>query len=234
MAIDPPAKPQKEINHLKMQVKRLNKDKDKSFPGLGQATYQAFLQGRLSDAALLDVCGQIRAIDAQIEQTQAEIARLQSVAQQMKVAGVPLSTGAVLCPSCGAPSTPGLKFCANCGTPQQAVAAPQPGPSCPACGSPLTPGTRFCGECGKPVEAAPAPAQPAGAAQVAPPPPPPPAPQAAPPPPPAAEADQAPIADAATPTVGEAPAAEPKCPACGAVIDEQGGAFCGECGARLP
>ena len=125
MAIDPGVKPQKEINHLRMQVKRLQKDKDKSFPGLGQATYQAFVQGRLSDAALLEACGQIRALEAQIEQTQAEITRLQAVVQQMKAAGGPPAPGAATCPSCGVPSTPGLRFCSNCGAPQQA-AAPAP------------------------------------------------------------------------------------------------------------
>jgi hypothetical protein len=84
MAIEAGAKPQREISQLKAQVKRLAREKDKSFPGLGQATYQAFLQGRLSDAELVEACAKIRALDAQIEVAQAEITRLQGMVQQMK------------------------------------------------------------------------------------------------------------------------------------------------------
>lgn len=227
MASDPGVKPQKEINHLKLQVKRLTKEKDKSFPDLGQATYQAFLQGRLSDAELTETCGKIRALDTEIEHTQAEITRLQGVVQQMKAAGAAAVT--MPCPSCGAPSTPGLRFCANCGAPQQAAAPPPAGLTCPSCGSPLTPGIRFCGECGKPVEAAPAPAP---APAQATPPPPPPAPASA-PPPPGAATQAPPAAAAAAPSAAAASEPEAKCPSCGATIDEQGAAFCGECGARL-
>lgn len=211
MASDSGVKPQKEINRLKMQVKHLQKDKDKAFPELGRATYQAFLEGRLTDQALIDSAERLKAWDAEIENANAEIARLQAVAQQMK-AGVAAPAMALACPSCGAPVTPGLRFCGNCGTPFATQApAPPAGAVCPTCGGPMAPGARFCGECGQAT-------QPAQAAA-------PPAPPPAPAPPPPAPTE------AAAPPAGEAGKA--KCPSCGTPLEDTGAAFCGECGAKL-
>jgi hypothetical protein len=233
MASDAGTRPQKEINQLKAQVRRLERDKEKMFPDLGRVTYQTFLEGRLSDAALEEVCGRMNAIDVQVQQANEQIAELQARVQQMK-AGPPQPQGA--CPSCGAAVSPGLKFCGNCGAVLVSrVAQPPQGASCPSCGSQVAPGTQFCGECGKPIApgiptAAPQPLAPPVQAS-APPPPPQTAPTAPPPPQPAVPPLPSPGAVAVpqgTDTVGPA-----KCPSCGAVIEEEGATFCGECGARL-
>ena len=211
MASDAGVKPQKDINRLKAQVKRLQKDKEKAFPELGRATYQAFMEGRLTDQALKEGSERLKGFDTEIESSNAEIARLQDVVQQMKVGTAPPAMG-LACPSCAAPVTPGLRFCGNCGTPL-AVQPPAPpaGTVCPVCGSPMAAGAKFCGECGHAMEAAPPPAPPAVPAPV------PPAPMTPPPPSPAAP-----------------PTAEKgKCPSCGAVAEDEGAAFCGECGAKL-
>jgi len=210
MASDPAPKPQKEINRLKMQVKKLQKEKDRSFPDLGRATYQAYLDGRLNDTALIEASARLRSFDGQIEQASAEIERLRAVVEQMKAA--PAVVGS--CPSCGAPVTPGLRFCGSCGAPLVMQAPPAPvGSACPTCGAPLGPSARFCGECGTPMPAAAAPG----------PPPPPQQPATEPEP----EAPKPP-----EPATSEAPSG-PKCAACGAAVEENGAAFCGECGAKL-
>lgn len=228
MASDPGPKPQKEINKLKAQVKHLQKEKDKSFPDLGRATYQAFLDGRLTDPALVEAGNRIRAMDNEIEQASAEVARLQALIQQMKASPVVIGS----CPACSAPVTPGLRFCGSCGAPlaQQAPMA-APGFACPNCGAAQAPGSRFCGECGTSFQA------------VAPPP----APMAPPPPPPAAAPPPPPAPVAPTDAPGAPPPSAPaedkgsdgeqssaaSCPSCGAAIEEAGAAFCGECGAKL-
>lgn len=237
MASDTGVKPQKEINRLKIQVKHLQKEKDKSFPDLGKATYEAFIQGRLKDAGLVEACERLRAFDTQVEQANTEIARLQSVLQQMKAAPPvqPQMPGA-RCPVCGAGVNPGLRFCGNCGAPRQvAPATPVAGGTCTSCSSAIQPGVRFCGECGKPVAVAPQAAPPAA---LAPPPPAAPEPPASPPPPPAPAAAPPPVVSAPATTIeNSAPAGQDaagkKCPSCGAPSDEEGAAFCGECGARF-
>lgn len=201
-------KPQREINKLKSNIRRLEKEKEKTFPVVGRGTYQAFLEGRLKDPALADACQPLRNIDAQIEQASSDIASLQAQVEQIKAMAAQPAVGG--CPYCGAPVSAGMRFCGNCGG-EMPQPSPQAAGSCPSCGNPLTPGTRFCGECGTP--AAPAPTTPA---------PPPPAAVAPAPAPPPAPAP-------AAPAVGEAS----KCPSCGAAMLEDDGVFCGECGAKL-
>lgn len=200
MAIDPGPKPQREINKLKALIKKLQKDKERSFPDLGRAAYRSFLDGNLADPGLAESCNRIRAFDDEIERANADVARLQEAARQMKAAVAVVGT----CASCGAGLTAGLRFCGSCGAPVAVGAPPAPaGAACPACGAPVTPGSRFCGECGASLE---------------------PADVAAPPPSPA------------PPVPATAPLSAPsttRCPACGAPAEEEGAAFCGECGARL-
>ncbi len=178
MPADARFKPQKEINRVKVQLRRLEKEKSKSFPDLGKATYQAFIEGRLKDPALAEACGRLKSIDEQIEEGNAELERLKGQAQQMR-AGSPRPGAA--CPYCRAPIAPGASFCGSCGKGLSAVAptaAPGAAP-CPSCGSPISPGTAFCGECGKPfVGAAPGAVVPPGPPPPVPPPPPPAAPSA--------------------------------------------------------
>lgn len=251
-------KPQKEINRLKSQARRLEKDRDKLFPELGRAAYKVFLGNGLDEPSLAPLCGQIKALDGQIEQSRAEMGSLQAQVQQMKAAPVvPAPVGAAApwtgagpgCPYCGAPVSALTRFCGNCGR-ELPAAAPPPSMLCPSCGRPIEPGVKFCGECGAPAEAsapassepAPAPApsaSPAAPAPVIPPPPPaplaPPAgtvttPAAAPAPPPPAPADAIGRAAADQPTAGGKALT---CSKCGAVSDEGDAVFCGECGARL-
>jgi membrane protease subunit (stomatin/prohibitin family) len=244
MASEAGAKPQKEMNRLKAQMKHLEKDKEKQLPNLGHATYQAFLEGRLTDVGLIEMCEKLRALDNEASQARAQIAELQAQLQQMKAG---LAPAGVPCPSCGASVASGIRFCGNCGS-QVAIQAPQPAQAptagtCPACGIPVVPGARFCGECGATIGQ---PTTPAPQPQVMAPAPPPPQTQAAtpaPPPPPmeepAAPAEPQAVPEASAPPPPAAPPAAPesqappRCPSCGTPIDEGDAAFCGECGARL-
>ena len=199
-------KPQKEINRVRGGIKKLEKDKEHMFPGLGSATYQVFLAGKIEDPALLEHCRAIQEIDTRIQEAQVKITELQVLAQQQAAMGAQVASAAV-CPQCGSAVMAGMRFCGNCG--QVMLQAPA-GVACPSCGSPVAPGTKFCGECGAIIQSAPA--QPASPA----------------PPPPAREAPAQPEAAPAP----DVPAGR-KCPKCGAIAEEQDAAFCGECGARI-
>jgi len=210
MVEDKKFKPQKDINRLKTQLKKLEKEKDRIFPGLGQATYQAFREGRLKDPALEETCRKLKELDAGIEQVNSQVEQLKAQVEQMKVPGPPQ---AGLCAFCGTPLDPGTKFCGNCGQ-VLAPQAPRAAAACLSCGSAVAPGVKFCAECGRPVAASP----PAAAGPATPPPPPPVAPQQPPSPPAGAVA----VAQAGK-----------KCAGCGALAEEDDAAFCGECGANL-
>lgn len=240
MPDDTKFKPQKEINRLKSQARRLEKDRDKLFPELGRAAYAVFSEGGLGEPSLAPICGQIKSLDGQAEQARAEMDRLQAQVQQMKAAPVvPVPGGASApwtgaspgCPYCGAPVSAATRFCGSCGR-ELPAAAPQPSMLCPSCGRPSAPGVRFCGECGAPAEAStPASSEPAPAPVI---PPPPPAPQA--PPSGTVTTPAAAPADAVGRAAADQPVAGGKaltCSKCGAAPDEGDAVFCGECGARL-
>ena len=172
MAGDSGFKPQKEINRVKAQVRKLEREKDKSFPDLGKLAYQAYMEGRLSDPALVEACSRLKEIDTQVEQASAQIANLQAQAQQMKeIKGTGAPEPLAACPSCGAAVASGLKFCGNCGAAlaqgPPATHAPPPAPpapppletgakepqvKCPSCGAMIEEANAlFCGECGAKV-----------------------------------------------------------------------------------
>ncbi len=196
-------KPQKEIGQARNSIKKLEKERERQFPALGAATYQAFLAGKIDERGLIEQCRSLQAIDEKIQQVQSRIAELQALARQPVATPVAAAVAGQACPSCGTPVMGGMKFCGNCG--REVI---QAGTSCPSCGASVAPGIKFCGECGAKIEAAP-PAAPAAAAP-------------APPPPGAPPAPAAP----------EEPDAK-KCGTCGAKLEEEGAAFCGECGSSL-
>lgn len=217
--------PQKEINRLKVQARRLEKDRDKLYPDLGRQAYGAFLEGRLSDPGLIEACESVKVIDDQVGQLCARANDLKAQIERMKAVPPP----AAVCPSCGTPAGPGVRFCGSCGG---AIAQPAPPPcaapaACPSCSSPAVEGARFCPACGMrfPGEG------PAPTAEAVPPP-------AAPPPPlPAVTAPPSPpvAPPAPSPAPGSAPEEEEerKCPACDSPVEEADAIFCGECGSRL-
>ena len=222
MANDAKPKPQKEIGRLKANIKKLEKEKNKLFPDLGKAAYQAFLDGRLQEASLAGTFENLKTLDAQIEQGQVEISRLIAQVEQMKAAAAQPPAAAAACPHCGAPATPGLKFCGSCGK-ELAPPAPAAAATCAKCGSPAVQGVKFCAQCGTPVAAAPAPPPTTTVSPAEPPP-------AAPPPPPPATAP----APAVTPTpTADTGGGSSKCASCGATVEESDAGFCGECGVRL-
>ena len=227
-AIDPKFKPQKDINRLRGQIKKLAREKEKMFPVLGEATYGLFLQGAVDQPSISETCMQLRSLDEQMSAAQSEIDRIRQVAEQMKAsAGMEAQ---VSCPRCGSPARFGAPYCGNCG--QGLVgAANTPSLACPVCGNPIAGSSRFCAECGTLLETQPAPpAFSQGAEAVSP---------APPAPPPAAAAAATTPPPSSTPQGQQAetgkggPGMARACPQCGAVVDDTNAVFCGECGGRL-
>lgn len=225
-------KPQKELSRRKTVLRKLEKDREKAFPGLGASTYQAFLEGKIDEESLVPICDNIKEIDSRIEQERQAIEGLKAEIEQLRASK---KKGGSVCPYCSAPLEPDARFCPNCG---QSIAPA--GDTCPSCGVILSPGARFCGSCGHQMASdSPVPPSPPAPAPVAPPPPPaaevqpPPAPNAPPPPPAAPQAAQ-PVASTAGGT-GEVTTEnqERRCPSCSALIEEKDALFCGECGSRL-
>lgn len=223
-------KPQKELSKHKALLRKLEKDREKAFPGLGTITYQAYLEGKIQDESLLSACNGIKEIDSRIEQEKTTIESFRMQIEQLRASK---KKGGPACPHCGGPVETGAKFCPNCGQ----LTAP-PGYNCPSCGTSLSPGARFCGNCGYQItQESTAPPSYSTTAPTAPPPPAAamqqPSFQPAPPPPPEAPLTPPPVSPAIDPGEAATEKQERKCPSCSAVIEEDDALFCGECGTRL-
>lgn len=142
---------------LKMQQSDLLKQRRDLCGQLGASLYDTarnmpeLYQGReaLFDA-IASIDAQRSAIDAEIQQLEAEAAASQIAYANYR------------CPRCGANVVGTDLFCGGCGLPiaevmagyqqPQQPAAPT-GPACPSCGAPVNPGDAFCMSCGTRIEA---------------------------------------------------------------------------------
>lgn len=120
-----------------------NQRKDHAL-ALGEAVWELYQAGQVTDARLVGICTQIRA-------TQQEIAAQEQTIDVIKQEQPPEPPA---CPQCGREVSSSDAFCPGCGvtlvtTPApQPVAANTPTSSCPQCRKPVRAGAAFCPACG--------------------------------------------------------------------------------------
>jgi ribosomal protein L40E len=123
---------------------------------IGEYYYGKYKEGEEADPAVSEIYAAIDGHNGTIEETQAEIARIQAentAATQpvpapaaSAVPAAPAAAG-IVCQSCGASNPVGTKFCSECGAKIEIPAPPQE-KFCPDCGAKLPAESKFCGECG--------------------------------------------------------------------------------------
>lgn len=111
---------------------------------LGEAVWELYQAGQVTDARLVGICTQIRA-------TQQEIAAQEQTIEAIKQEQPPEPP---TCPQCGREVSSNDAFCPGCGAALaasasvQPVVAAAPMPSCPHCHKPVRAGAAFCPACG--------------------------------------------------------------------------------------
>ncbi|MBK8048773.1 MAG: zinc ribbon domain-containing protein [Anaerolineales bacterium] len=108
---------------------------------LGEAVWQLYAQGRVSEPELVSLCHQIQTTTHEITELQKQAATLRK--EQ--------AAGPMKCLDCGHEVDARDAFCAFCGAKvTQADALPAAHSTCTQCGRTIRPGARFCGHCGQP------------------------------------------------------------------------------------
>jgi hypothetical protein len=109
---------------------------------LGEATWQLYAQGRISDPELVSICHQVQTTTHQLAELDQTVAQLRSE-QAPKPAK---------CLDCGHDIGPSDAFCPFCGA-KARIAEPEPpkpaAPTCPGCQRAVRPGAVFCSHCGR-------------------------------------------------------------------------------------
>ena len=114
--------------------------------GIGAIYYGKHQAGEATDGEIAELLSSIDGHNKIIEETQAEIARIQEESAAL-AASAEGDGGAqsVKCAACGEENPIGTKFCAECGEKLEPPAAEKP---CPSCGAQVSAAGKFCGACG--------------------------------------------------------------------------------------
>jgi hypothetical protein len=111
---------------------------------LGEAVWELYQAGQVTDARLVSICTQIRAV-------QQEIAAQEQAIEAVKLEQPPEPP---TCPQCGREVSSSDAFCPGCGAAIVATSSPPPAvastptQSCPQCRKPVRAGAAFCPACG--------------------------------------------------------------------------------------
>ena len=125
-----------EITKLNSKINGENTKINELYSRAGAICFEKYTGGTPFDPDLVELFEAIKASQAVIAETQAEIAAIKE------------ATGSgVTCKACGVSNPEGTKFCRECGAKLEPP-APKDGVFCPSCGSANPTGTRFCSNCG--------------------------------------------------------------------------------------
>jgi len=133
-----------QVAKLKSKLSALQKQQEDLTTEMGRTASILVRRGDVSHPQLVEIGGQIDAIEREVVTTQAEIDSLQ--ASQ--------APATVDCSSCGTSIPADVKYCPACGASASlpdAVAPPGPDKTCSTCGSPLEGSGKYCARCGAPT-----------------------------------------------------------------------------------
>ncbi len=149
---------EKEVESLRLQIEQKTQ-------ALGVQTLGLYQSGGLANTELHTLCKHILDVqtllntrEKELEQAQAELAKLLSPSQPVSsgaggspapLVGSPTPPTSNPCPHCGEPLPFEGDFCPHCG--KKASAGAAKAEFCAFCGAELKPNSKFCPQCGKQV-----------------------------------------------------------------------------------
>jgi hypothetical protein len=137
----------RKINAIKDQIQDMQTKEAQSINALSAQVLALYEAGTLKQPELVSLCKGVDEIRAEIEEQEAELAKLQPV--QPVPAEEPQPAAENRCPSCGVPVVAGAAFCQTCGSRITPEEQPPPLLFCVHCGAQLREGARFCPQCGQ-------------------------------------------------------------------------------------
>ncbi len=133
----------RKVSQIKQQIRDLQSQEAQAINSLSAQVLALHEAGTLTQPELVSLCKRVDEARKQIQDREAELAKLQPPP--------PEPAHEVRCPSCGAVVVAGAVFCQTCGARLAAEATPTPVRFCVQCGAELREGARFCPRCGQTV-----------------------------------------------------------------------------------
>ncbi|MBC8264427.1 MAG: zinc-ribbon domain-containing protein [Anaerolineales bacterium] len=134
----------KRITQIRASMISLNRELEQEKKRLGDAVFQLYDTGKLTQPELLELCEQLAPMRGQIAEKEAEIERIRQ--EEPPEVPIPALYGHI-CQRCRTKFPGEVVFCPRCGTRIEDVPPPT-GLICPKCGAALAEGTVFCPSCG--------------------------------------------------------------------------------------
>ncbi|MBN1260624.1 MAG: zinc ribbon domain-containing protein [Anaerolineae bacterium] len=134
------------VNRVQSIVKSLEAEVAKAIQHAGHIAFQLFQQSEITQPELLEICGHIAMLQAQIQARNSEI---EHIREEEYIEPVQQPQLGRLCPNGHGELPAQAQFCPVCGA--QAVMMPPiaAGPLiCPSCGATVSSESRFCPDCG--------------------------------------------------------------------------------------
>jgi predicted RNA-binding Zn-ribbon protein involved in translation (DUF1610 family) len=133
----------RKISLVKQQIRDLHSQEAQAINSLSAQVLALHEAGTLTQPELVSLCRNVDEVRKQIQEKEAELAKLQPAP--------PEPTGEARCPNCGAAVVAGAAFCQSCGARLAVEAKAAAGRFCIHCGAELREGARFCPKCGQTV-----------------------------------------------------------------------------------
>ena len=98
------------LQRVQLEQKSRERERHEAVEELGEATWQLYDQGRISEPELVGLCHAVQTVTheiAELEKAAAKVRREQT--------GKPEEAAAPTCPGCGRSVRPGAVFCPHCG-----------------------------------------------------------------------------------------------------------------------
>jgi hypothetical protein len=153
----------RKINQVKQQIRDLQAQEAQTINALSAQVLALHEAGSLTQPELVSLCRGVDEIRGQIEEQEAELAKIEPPPPEPAAVAAPAADAAAAttpsdgpaCPQCGTAVVDGAAFCQTCGAAQAPPKPATPVLFCVHCGAQLREGAKFCPKCGQTIPESP-------------------------------------------------------------------------------